>query len=131
MAMTLEPCPFCGGNAQFSQYKRDGLRLKCESLGCVDFKQRVMTRSLDWLQEKMTEHWNTRAHLSHPAQAVDVGAMIEAIASEWDGCKYEAVGEDIDIGEAIRLKAKQLTRAIAAPPSNSPTTGAIGENGNG
>lgn len=57
----LLPCPFCGSEAEFKPYKRDGLTLKCQSLGCVQFNQRVLRNSLDWLRGKMVEHWNTRA----------------------------------------------------------------------
>lgn len=57
----MKSCPFCGGSAEFKPYKRDGLTLKCSSLGCVVFNQRTMRYGLDWLQQKMTEHWETRA----------------------------------------------------------------------
>lgn len=60
-APELSPCPFCGGSAEFRPYKRDGLTLKCKSLGCVVFNQRTLRYSLEWLQERMAEHWNTRA----------------------------------------------------------------------
>jgi len=62
-------------------------------------------------------------HLTQPAQAVDVGALrnvaaelksIHPLDAQYDWC-HGLSGE--------------ITRAIAAPPSNSPTTGAIGENG--
>jgi hypothetical protein len=57
--------------------------------------------------------WETlERHLTQPAQAVDVGAVVEAIASEWDGCEYESVGGNIDIGAAIRRKARALTAAL-------------------
>lgn len=33
--------------------------------------------------------------------------LIERIAAEWDGCMYQGVGEDIDVGGAIRATAKR------------------------
>lgn len=43
-----------------------------------------------------------------PAQAVDLGEIIEQIAQQWDGCNYDAVGETIDVGQAIRAAGKRL-----------------------
>ncbi len=43
-----------------------------------------------------------------PAQAVDLGKIIEQIAQQWDGCNYDAVGETIDVGRAIRAAGKRL-----------------------
>ncbi|HHA2674538.1 TPA: hypothetical protein ACOECQ_000596 [Stenotrophomonas maltophilia] len=43
-----------------------------------------------------------------PAQAVDLGEIIEQIAQQWDGCSYDAVGETIDVGQAIRAAGKRL-----------------------
>lgn len=57
----LKPCPFCGNEAEFRPYKRDGLTLKCKSLGCVTFNQRTLRKSLEWLEGKMVEHWNARS----------------------------------------------------------------------
>ncbi|WP_234265659.1 hypothetical protein [Hydrogenophaga sp. NFH-34] len=34
--------------------------------------------------------------------------LLEAIAKSWDGCMYKAVGDDIDIGAAIRAQARRL-----------------------
>lgn len=48
-------------------------------------------------------------HLTEqPAQAVDLGKIIEQIAQQWDGCNYDAVGETIDVGRAIRAAGKRL-----------------------
>ncbi len=43
-----------------------------------------------------------------PAQTVDLGDVIEQIAQQWDGCSYDAVGETIDVGQAIRAAGKRL-----------------------
>lgn len=43
-----------------------------------------------------------------PAQAVDLGEVIEQIAEQWDGCSYDAVGETIDVGQAIRAAGERL-----------------------
>ncbi|MDF8363355.1 MULTISPECIES: hypothetical protein [Achromobacter] len=37
-----------------------------------------------------------------------VDDLIDPIAKEWDGCTYEGVGNDIDIGQAIRASAKKI-----------------------
>ena len=50
-----------------------------------------------------------------PAQAVDLEQTIDQIAQQWDGCSYDAVGETIDIGEAIRAEGKRLTDSKAVP----------------
>ncbi|WP_329759306.1 hypothetical protein [Stenotrophomonas geniculata] len=43
-----------------------------------------------------------------PAQVVDLGQIIDEIAQQWDGCNYDAVGETIDVGQAIRAAGKRL-----------------------
>ncbi|WP_088100311.1 hypothetical protein [Xanthomonas retroflexus] len=48
------------------------------------------------------------------AQAVDLRKIIEQIAQQWDGCNYDAVGETIDIGPAIRAAGKRLVDSNAA-----------------
>lgn len=48
------------------------------------------------------------AGVSPPVQAVDLGHVIDQIAQQWDGCSYDAVGETIDVGQAIRAAAKRL-----------------------
>lgn len=58
----LLPCPFCGGEAEFKPYKKDGLTIKCKSFGCVRRDQRVLRQSIDWLREAMAKDWNTRTN---------------------------------------------------------------------
>lgn len=94
--MTLEPCPFCGGEASFDTVVRennDGQDFVMLTVGCCATIEsnkcwlrisRGYTPSEDWIQERkkeLAESWNTRAHLSQPAQAVDVGAIREVIES--------------------------------------------------
>ncbi|MCQ0033621.1 hypothetical protein [Burkholderia glumae] len=56
-----------------------------------------------------------RALLTSPRAAV-LPDVIEATASQWDGCFFDAPGGcDIDIGEAIRAAAKRLEAAPDAP----------------
>ena len=38
--------------------------------------------------------------------------LIEKIAVEWDGCEYDAPGESLDIGDAIRRKGFPLAHAL-------------------
>ncbi|HDS1129583.1 TPA: hypothetical protein QDZ99_003588 [Stenotrophomonas maltophilia] len=53
------------------------------------------------------------------AQAVDLGRIINQIAEQWDGCCYDAVGETIDIGQAIRAAGMRLamtdSQAVGEP----------------
>lgn len=66
----LLPCPFCGGEAEFKPYKKDGLTIKCKSFGCVRRDQRVLRQSIDWLREAMAKDWNTRTN-PPPVDAAD------------------------------------------------------------
>ena len=52
-----------------------------------------------------------------PAFPLPFPAIIEQIAQQWDGCKYEASGGDIDIGEAIRSAAKRIAGVTATGPT--------------
>lgn len=64
----LKPCPFCGNSAEFVQYKRDGLTLKCKSMGCIQRNQRTLRQSIEWLQESMAQHWNTRSNIAREGE---------------------------------------------------------------
>lgn len=48
-----------------------------------------------------------------PAQAVDLANVIDQIAQQWDGYNYDAVGETIDVGQAIRAAAGRLFDSLA------------------
>ena len=54
-----------------------------------------------------------------PAQGIDLGRIVEQIAQQWDDCTYDAVGETIDIGEAIRAAGKRLAGQRDAAPGVS------------
>ena len=41
--------------------------------------------------------------------------LVEAIAKSWDGCMYNSVGEEIDIGASIRAEAQRLLAAADQP----------------
>ncbi|UKL14784.1 hypothetical protein C121_51 [Stenotrophomonas phage C121] len=49
-----------------------------------------------------------KRYATQPAQAVELEKIIEQIAQQWDGCNYDAVGETIDVGQAIRAAGKRL-----------------------
>lgn len=69
MSEKLKPCPFCGGEPEMEPTGKHktgrrgvygyGMRIKCTSCH-VQREQAVITHSLEWLQEKMTDHWNRR-----------------------------------------------------------------------
>ncbi|MFZ3117167.1 MAG: hypothetical protein WA159_02520 [Variovorax sp.] len=93
----LLPCPFCGGEAEFKPYKKDGLTIKCKSFGCVRRDQRVLRQSIDWLREAMAKDWNTRTN-PPPVDA----------AAERDAFTGEDKRELYSIGRAINRAATDL-----------------------
>jgi transcription elongation factor Elf1 len=60
MTIKLKRCPFCGSeNIKIEKYQKDGLKIKC--CNCVvKIEQRAKTKTLDWLESKLIEQWNTR-----------------------------------------------------------------------
>jgi Zn ribbon nucleic-acid-binding protein len=59
----LKPCPFCANkDILISHYKKDGIQIRCSNCG-VMFQQRVMRKSIEWLQERLIEDWNSRQAL--------------------------------------------------------------------
>jgi hypothetical protein len=44
----------------------------------------------------------------------DIDKLMEEIAAEWDGCMYESVGCEIDIGAALRKSFKRVSALTAA-----------------
>jgi hypothetical protein len=102
MSEELKGCPFCGEIPKFKPYKNNGLTLKCPSLGCIHFDQRTLTKSIEWLQEKMIETWNTRAPLDSEVKGAEVQAVAESAIDprivaafneigKWAGPKLSAV----------------------------------------
>lgn len=65
---SLKPCPFCGGKVTIEQYCKNGLVIRCPRCA-VKRKQKVLTRSLDWLKERMISDWNTRQALAEAEKA--------------------------------------------------------------
>lgn len=55
----LKPCPCCGGEAAMQQTGRDKLRIQCKRCA-IKREQRALRFSLEWLEQKMTEAWNSR-----------------------------------------------------------------------
>lgn len=72
----LKPCPFCGNSAEFLPFKKDGLTLKCKSMGCIRRDQRTLRYGIEWLRGVMAEHWNTRAALTPPEGYVLVPVIL-------------------------------------------------------
>lgn len=58
---------------------------------------------------------------SQPAELADA-SVVEQIAQQWDGCQYDAPGEMVDIGAAIRRAGKRLSaelteqQGVSLPP---------------
>jgi hypothetical protein len=84
MAMTLEPCPFCGKEGPFDQWP-------CEWL---DGKGDNVVRCPWCHGAAPLRNWNRRAHLTQPAQAVDGLAQQEAwrraLSAEKAGCMADS-----------------------------------------
>lgn len=47
-----------------------------------------------------------------PAELANA-SVVEQIAQQWDGCQYDAPGEMVDIGAAIRRAGKRLSAELA------------------
>jgi len=52
-------CPFCDCRPSFDQTGKNQLTIKCPRC-CIKLVQRVQKYTLEWLEEKMIETWNTR-----------------------------------------------------------------------
>lgn len=97
--MTLLPCPFCGGESQLHQTGQLELTLKCigpnarTGLGCgVQYKQRVLRQSLDWLSEQMTQTWNARAQPPQGVQATQAGGRGLLPCPKGHPAEYDCTG---------------------------------------
>lgn len=64
----LIPCPFCGETPNLTQIgnahtRKRGIKIKCPTLGCVEFQTCVIRNTLEWAEERAREKWNTRIPL--------------------------------------------------------------------
>lgn len=55
----LKPCPFCGGKPILTYYGPDGRLIKCTKC-LIQKRQKVLRFSIEWLEEKLIQDWNTR-----------------------------------------------------------------------
>jgi hypothetical protein len=55
----LKPCPFCGCDPKLTYEGKNGIRIKCTGCG-MGIKQKVLERSLDWLEGVIVKAWNNR-----------------------------------------------------------------------
>jgi len=60
----------------------------------------------------MTIDKNNKAPDPQPAERANA-SVVEQIAQQWDGCQYDAPGEMVDIGAAIRRAGKRLSAEVA------------------
>jgi hypothetical protein len=61
----LLACPFCGQAPNITQIgnahtRKRGIKIKCPTLGCVEFRTCVIRHSLEWAEQKAREKWNGR-----------------------------------------------------------------------
>lgn len=56
----LLPCPFCGAQAELKQTGKLKIRVRCTKC-LIGIQQKVLRFSIEWLEDKMIEAWNTRA----------------------------------------------------------------------
>jgi len=97
MAMTLEPCPFCGNSERV--HIREQIGETWFHVECANCDSRTTTcREVS----NAIAAWNRRAHISQSAQEVDVGAIREVIAEV----------QSLPAAEEHRWIADRLTRAI-------------------
>jgi len=81
----LKPCPFCGGPAELKQTGRNRLEVRCRR--CVVHKHQITKHySLDWLEDKMIEGWNTRAPQWQPIETAPTDTMVLVWADGHDVC---------------------------------------------
>lgn len=58
----LLACPFCGATPKMHRVGTNSVEIQCP---CgVIIRQRCYRLSIEWLEGKMLEHWNTRANLA-------------------------------------------------------------------
>jgi hypothetical protein len=56
----LAKCPFCGKDTVYiEQTGRLEMTLRC-SAGCINYKQKTIHQTVEWLRERMIADWNTR-----------------------------------------------------------------------
>ena len=55
----LNPCPFCGGEAEIKHTGKLQLRIRCKSC-YMGLTQKVFRYSLEWLEVRIKENWNKR-----------------------------------------------------------------------
>ena len=60
----------------------------------------------------MTTNKSNAAPDPRPEKRADA-SVVEQIARQWDGCQYDAPGEMVDIGAAIRGAGKRLSAELA------------------
>jgi len=88
----------------------------------------------DWARDhdgRMSDSVAARAVIEELAAAVGgrtaQAELIDHVASQWDGCIYDAgPSGDIDIGEAIRAAAKRTLPALALRVWHVPQVGVVG-----
>lgn len=133
-APELLPCPFCGSDAEFVPYKKDGLTLKCKGLGCIRRDQRTLRHSLDWLRDGMTADWNTRAAIQQAAGAVPEGkpwakergyhALVQVIYElQNDGSYSDDEGEETAALVDLVLRMEEADAAPTPPAVNPASDG--------
>lgn len=92
--MTSEPLK-CPDDEAFRQHQRDRIA-------------EAQRHDAEQAKLKLTDS------MAAPAQPDRIMAVVEQIAQQWDGCNYEASGEDIDIGEAIRMAGARFADGVMA-----------------
>ncbi len=84
----LLPCPFCGGKAEIKQTGKLRMKVKCKSC-LMGLEQTVIRNTLEWLELKMIESWNSRVDKK---EAISYSRMVEMLNekanNELIGFKY-------------------------------------------
>ena len=61
MSDKLKNCPFCGMDVEIKQTGKNKLTIKCPRCK-VEYTQKTLRFSLDWLEGEMIKSWNRRAN---------------------------------------------------------------------
>ncbi|WP_241022471.1 hypothetical protein [Burkholderia sp. Se-20373] len=118
------PCPDCAAPSQAAE----------PVAWCVPNKKSGKPEwGKDWMFSPIQQQKAVMPLYAAPPPPASASGIIEAIATQWDGCMFEGIGHDINIGNAIRDAWKRLagSAAPASAPVGLTATHFVAKYGNG